>query len=444
VGRNIASGLTEEAVIKAVREGALKLLRGEECVVMGLATKVPPGASAGMLRGVARLTPLPFESTEMRVASKVYGDPLPGWIVLLGEMTDLATAINGALFGRALEVGGTVVLDENLDSESQGESAIFGGVRSALCLPVFVRGQIEACLYILHRRVTGLFGEDERRLANFIGTIAGAALENVRFLLELEGAHAQMAEKQRLEKEMEIAAKIQVGILPRNFRVAGLEIAASMIPATEVGGDYYDVQPTSDGCWIGIGDVAGHGLPTGLVMLMIQSVVAALSRQEDAAPSQLLNLLNEVLYENVQIRLQQDEHATLSLLRYRGSGEVTFAGAHEDIVVCRAETGVCESVETPGTWIAAKKNIADVTIDSTLRMRPGDVMLLYTDGVTEARNEAGEMFGTERLSRSLARARSEPVERIVEAILEEVKAWIHVQDDDITLLVARQKETRET
>src|SRR5206468_190254 len=82
---------------------------------------------------------------------------------------------------------------------------------------------------------------------------------------ELEESRKQLAVKERLQKEMEIAAKLQTSILPRDVNVPGLEIAARMIPADEVGGDYYDLLPFAGGCWIGVGDVAGHGLPAGVI-----------------------------------------------------------------------------------------------------------------------------------------------------------------------------------
>src|SRR5499427_5838204 len=92
--------------------------------------------------------------------------------------------------------------------------------------------------------------------------------------------HARIQFADRLELEMEIASKIQTAILPNITprAVRGLEIAARMRRATEVGGDYYDVLPTEDGCWLGIGDVAGHGLPAGIIMLTIQSAIAALTQ----------------------------------------------------------------------------------------------------------------------------------------------------------------------
>src|SRR5690606_17839050 len=130
-----------------------------------------------------------------------------------------------------------------------------------------------------------------------------------------------LRDKHRLEDEMEIAARIQTSILPQDLAVPGLEVGARMVPATEVGGDYYDVIPQVDGAWIGVGDVAGHGLRAGLVMLMVQSAVASLVRERPgASPRDLVATLNVTIADNVRRRLQQDEHVTFSLLRYRRSG----------------------------------------------------------------------------------------------------------------------------
>ena len=242
-----------------------------------------------------------------------------------------------------------------------------------------------------------------------------SALEGARLVTRLveEATRRQEAERERLTKEMEIAARIQSSILPRDVTVGGLEIAASMQAATEVGGDYYDVIPVDDGCWIGIGDVAGHGLPTGLVMLMMQSGFGALARKlPDASPRELLLALNAMLVDNVRARLGQYEHATLTLLRYRRDGSLTFAGAHEEILIRRAATGRCERIETPGPWVGAKRDISAGTVDSTARLHPGDLLVLYTDGLTEASaDDGGARFGSDWLVALIRGARRQPSDR---------------------------------
>ncbi|HWU89556.1 MAG TPA: SpoIIE family protein phosphatase [Kofleriaceae bacterium] len=282
-------------------------------------------------------------------------------------------------------------------------------------------------------------GELERRAepagATEVRALAGAMNAMVE---ELARSRRALAEKQRLERELEIAARIQTSILPKRFDIAGLEIAARMIPASEVGGDYYDVFPVENGCWIGIGDVAGHGLSAGLEMLMVQSVIAGLVHHApNAAPHDHVRVLNRVLYGNIRDRLGQDEHVTLTLLRYE-AGVFTFAGAHEEILVARAAGGPCERVATPGTWIGAMPDVTRVTKDSTLALEPGDLMVLYTDGITEARGRDGHQFG-DRLATIIEEARAEPVETVRDRVMDAVRAWEVEQEDDISIVVIRRR-----
>lgn len=246
------------------------------------------------------------------------------------------------------------------------------------------------------------------------------------------------AEKERLERELALAARIQTSILPRIMDVPGLSVAACMVPATEVGGDYYEVLPVEDGAWLGIGDVAGHGLTAGLVMLMIQSAVSALCKFEpSAAPAGVLTSVNALIYDNVRRRLLQKEHATLSLLRYHRTGELTFAGGHEEIALLRAGDKECSLVGMPGPWIGGMKNIAHVIEETTVHLEKGDLFVLYTDGVTEARSRSGELYGLERLREIVARRRSDSVGELCDALVSDVRQFAHEQVDDVTVVVAR-------
>jgi serine phosphatase RsbU (regulator of sigma subunit) len=244
------------------------------------------------------------------------------------------------------------------------------------------------------------------------------------------------------EHELAIASRIQTSILPRSLEIRGLDVTARMVPATEVGGDYYDVVPVWDGCWIGIGDVTGHGLNAGLIMLMVQSALAALVRQQpDAAPRELVRLLNQVVYDNVRKRLGERDHVTFSLLRYHADGRVVFAGAHEELVICRAADGRCERIDTPGTWLGGMANVDRFTVDSRVQLDDGDLLLLHTDGITESMDQAGEQFGVERLCRVLERNRHLPTDRIRDAMFEAVSAWTGQQVDDRTVVLARYDRT---
>src|SRR5207248_636568 len=130
-----------------------------------------------------------------------------------------------------------------------------------------------------------------------------------------------------------------------------------------VGGDYYDVLPTADGAWIAIGDVAGHGLPAGIIMLTVQSAVAALTdAKPQAGPRDILTVLNRVIYANIQHRLMIRDYVTLSLIRFFRDGRLVVAGAHEDIIIYRAAQRQCDILPTPGTWIGVINDIESFTV----------------------------------------------------------------------------------
>ncbi len=247
----------------------------------------------------------------------------------------------------------------------------------------------------------------------------------------------EAVQRAKMEEELAIARRVQTSILPRDLDVSGLEIAARMVPAEDVGGDYYDVRPTKDGCWLGIGDVAGHGLDAGLVMLMVQSATATLTRMRPAAtPRELLCALNETLYENIRQRLAGDAHVTFTLARYKVDGTLLFTGAHEDILVVRPD-GEHFLRRSPGTWLGARPDIRHVTVDAALKLEPGDICVFYTDGLTEARNATHEQWDLPRLVDLVVKMRAEPVAKIVDAVFQAVQAWAPVQDDDRTMLVLR-------
>jgi serine phosphatase RsbU (regulator of sigma subunit) len=241
-----------------------------------------------------------------------------------------------------------------------------------------------------------------------------------------------------LRKELEIAQQIQTSILPRNFEVPGLRIAAHMLPAAVVGGDYFDVRPVPDGCWIGVGDVSGHGLTAGLLMLMIQSGISALTLQcPEAQPHEILPHLNRLMWENVRERLGRDDFATLCLLRYFRDGRLLHAGAHEDILVCRATGGPVERIEAPGTWLGGVRDIRKATRTHQLQLHAGDTLVLFTDGITEARASDRRFYGLDGLCEAIEKNRQLAVTDLCEAIMQDVLGGSPTPEDDMTLMVLR-------
>lgn len=288
-------------------------------------------------------------------------------------------------------------------------------------------------------------GPHEGTVYEILREQTSSAIKRARLvsLLMQQTALRQRAEQLQLYKEVEIAMQLQTSILPRAMAIEGLELAALMRPVSEVGGDYYDFIPSDDGCWLGVGDVAGHGLQAGLVMLMIQSMLGGLVRsQPTQAPSAVLRAMNAALCCNIRERLGREDHATLTVLHYQRDGQVRFAGAHEDIIVYRAATGRVELVPTPGMWVGIQPEV-DLE-DSALQLDDGDLMVLYTDGVTEARNPDRKMFGTERLVPLILNSEGESAHQVCDRILQAVLEWSPVPEDDITVLVARHRSTPAT
>ena len=245
----------------------------------------------------------------------------------------------------------------------------------------------------------------------------------------------------RLGAELDIARHIQSMVLPKVSElkdVPGLEIAGFMQPADEVGGDYYDVLHDGNRVKVGIGDVTGHGLESGVLMLMVQSVARALQEKGDNNPKQFLEVLNRAIYKNI-VRTNSDKHLTLAFLDYEDR-KVTFSGQHEDMLVVR-RSGAVERIDTGdlGFPIGLESDISAFVDTRVIDFDPGDIIILHTDGVTEAESQDGELFGLDRLRESALAYRKGTADEIVAGIIADLVAHIGTQKihDDITLVVMR-------
>jgi serine phosphatase RsbU (regulator of sigma subunit) len=250
----------------------------------------------------------------------------------------------------------------------------------------------------------------------------------------------QVAERARLELQVAVAQHIQTSILPREWRVDGLEIAAKMVVATDVGGDYYDILPRPGGAWLAVGDVSGHGIGAGLIMMMLQSITAAFVEGcPTASTRELVVGINRVISENIRLRLRGDDYVTFMLLRYDTGGRVRHAGAHDHPIVWRASSGRCELIPTQGPWIGVNRNLDEAFVEQEFRLESGDLLVLYTDGITEAFDEERRQFGIERLCKTIEDLAHEPsVQAIADSVVEAAVSWCHEQEDDISIVVARQ------
>lgn len=243
--------------------------------------------------------------------------------------------------------------------------------------------------------------------------------------------------------EMDLARKIQTVLLPGEQEVPGYEVAAEMRAASTVGGDYYDIWHDGEGSWLLVGDVSGKGVSAGLIMMMVQtSVRTALGGGEKASPSEVLARVNASIRHNVQ-KIGRDQYMTISALRLDG-GRVRHAGLHQDMLVYRAATGQVEVIETRGVWLGLVDDARPLLEDSSFELKEGDVLLLFTDGLIEARREEVKR-GQSALVESFRRlaAEGKPARAMVQEILDSAagrgagEGGAAPQADDMTVLVAR-------
>jgi sigma-B regulation protein RsbU (phosphoserine phosphatase) len=250
-------------------------------------------------------------------------------------------------------------------------------------------------------------------------------------------------ENLRMSSELEVTRKLQQMILPKEQELSlilGLDIAGFMEPAAEVGGDYYDVLQQHGRIKIGIGDVTGHGLESGMLMIMVQTAVRTLLQSEENDPVRFLDTLNRTIYGNVQ-RMSSDKNLTLALIDYE-HGKLTLSGQHEEIIVVR-KNGTLERFDTIdlGFPIGLEEEISDFLAQKQIHLDLGDVMVLYTDGITEAENESHQLYGVARLCEVVRQNVDKSASNIRQAVIEDLRSHIGTQKiyDDITLLVLKQK-----
>lgn len=276
----------------------------------------------------------------------------------------------------------------------------------------------------------------------FSTAVVVVAINHVRHkLVEKEFYLLEELQKARdaLWSEMELAKRIQTALLPEGKRIKGYEIAATMHPAREVGGDYYDIITTPRGeKWVTIGDVSGHGVDSGLIMMMAETtIISIVNSLEDASPSKVIDSVNRVIRENLS-RLGSDLYMTLMALHLNGN-QVTVAGKHQDLIIYRSASNKTETVSTNGTWIGITDNMGRFLKDITIDFAPGDIILLFTDGITEAMDENGEMYGQQRLEQALNRYADFPVGKLLTKIISDVQNYQEDQLDDMTLAVLKYK-----
>jgi serine phosphatase RsbU (regulator of sigma subunit) len=280
----------------------------------------------------------------------------------------------------------------------------------------------------LGRRPTGrIFLSDDQKLFNAVAFLAAAELENLRL-------QRSELEKQRLANELELARGVQRSLLPRNFSCTDfLEASGVSEPCFEIGGDFFDLIPIgTDLCMLVIADVSGKGPPAALQAAMVQGIVQAASRS-----SPELSFLMQTLNECILSRSVEDRFVTAFAGTLDSNGCLRYTnGGHTRPIWIRTNGQVIELVEG-GPVLGIFKNQSYP--QGSVQLRPGDLLLLYTDGVTEAEDPQGNPFGTARLlDWADSRAGQRPAE-IKESLINTVSRFCEGsrQADDLTVLVVQ-------
>ena len=294
------------------------------------------------------------------------------------------------------------------------------------------RGDFLGVLYLDSRRPAA-FSKLDRQILDALAADAASILDNAR-LVERE------RERQRLEQEIGIARDIQQALLPKNFRdYPHLSVSGINFPCLAVGGDYFDVFPLGDNrTAFLLADVSGKGLGAALCTNLLQGALSGMTLGTD--PARVFNHVNRFLCDHSEI----GRYATMffGILDDQGHLEYINAGHPSPFLIRR---GVAEDVFTEGSYPVGLVPEAEYTA-VCLKLEPGDTLVLFSDGVTEAMDPAEQLFGVPRLREVLTGHMQTPLDELQQIVLQSVENFAHgaSQADDLTLLLVRYRATAAT
>ena len=358
-----------------------------------------------------------------------------------GEMKTLVRTLVGPSTGLALHVhesllGWMQINKKPLLVDHPREDPRFPGVRwdesvrSLLCVPLLVKSELTGVLIVFNKKGTGGFTEDDQRLLSIVAAQSAQIVETARL-------HEEEATLRRFQDELALASKIQLGLLPEAMpAVPGYDIAGRTIPAEAIGGDYFDFIWLDDGrLVICVADVSGKGLSAALLMANLQATVRAQALLQ-LSPGKCLEHANTLLSRSTDLHtFATCFYAVLDV----ESDEVRYSNAgHDPPLLVSTNSGI-ERLGTGGLVLGFLDH-AEYEED-VVRLDPGGVLVMYSDGVTDAEDDQGRPFGEKRL-RDVVRAHlTEPADRAVEKILDALRAHAgdHGQPDDVTVVVVRRE-----
>lgn len=270
-----------------------------------------------------------------------------------------------------------------------------------------------------------------------------SVMKKESFVLENYGlpSHVKrISERERLKKEMEIAAKVQLSLLPKEDpKIPGYEIASTSIPAVEAGGDYYDfVKLSGNKIGIAIGDVSGKGVGAAIYMTLTKGILQA-HAEEDASPKNVLGKVNRLLYKTIE----KNSFVSMfyAILDTENNSIIYSRAGHNPGILCSEQDGNTKLLFSKGMALGLEQgSIFTSTLnEEEIKINKGDVFVLYTDGFTEAMNERHELYSEERLVELIKKNRNLSPHDLLNLVLKDVKKFVdnYPQHDDMTILILK-------
>ncbi|MBP6981693.1 serine/threonine-protein phosphatase [Candidatus Gracilibacteria bacterium] len=264
----------------------------------------------------------------------------------------------------------------------------------------------------------------------------------VKSLQILKVFKQELRDGRKLRSEVEIASEMQKHVLSKtNLVIPSLEIALATAPASEVGGDSLDIiAGKNDNYYIYIGDVTGHGVPSGFVMMTVNALVSAFVSSEQSSAT-VLSETNRIL----KPRIKQNMMMTCVMLRWDDIAKTLYytGAGHEYLLVYKAATNKVFKIKSGGVALGMVRDASKTLKEQQILFEKNDVIILYTDGITEARyrsEQNGLLFGIDRIVESIMKPPVKTAENIFRQITIDLSAFMgykHKQYDDVTLFVAR-------
>lgn len=319
---------------------------------------------------------------------------------------------------------------DEMDKPISIRAAHLKGIKSFAHAPIRIEGTPIGVLSVFSESVKGIFTDEFLELFTSIAAQIGVAWRNA-------GQTEKLVEAMKKEKELQIARTIQLGLLPNSVpEVEGISLAGLCIPASEVGGDYYDFLLRGEKeLDLVIADVSGHNVGAALIMVGARTFIQATANNV-LKPKDLLFSLNEFLYGDLT---RAELFITMFYVNYNaGTRELSFASAgHNPPLVWKAESNSCVWLDSDGLILGIRRKVAFE--EKKILLQSGDILLLYTDGITEAEDSHGAFFGEERLCALLKENQSLSPEMIIDRVHTEVKEFTGMQNlvDDFSIVVMK-------